>query len=110
MTNSACRASKLNNIHQTAILNTIPTILCSLVANLIAIREYEKSPSYLGQNGQAPELGTHLLSRPHPKALSFILERSIYNIVINYYNHIRRFEFPKEYQQILQSFADFTHP
>jgi hypothetical protein len=57
LANSACNAAKLSNIHQTPLLNTIPTILSSLIANLLSIREYEKSPSYLGQNGTAPELG-----------------------------------------------------
>lgn len=110
MTNAACRASKLRNVHQTSILNTLPTMLCSLIANLLAVRAYERSPSFMGQNGQAPELRTHLLSRPQPKALSFVLERAIYNIVVNYFNHLSRFEFPEEYQSILQEFASFQHP
>jgi hypothetical protein len=110
MTHAVCRASKLRNVHQTAILNTIPTILCSLIANLLAVRAYEKSPSFMGQKGKPPELGAHELSRPHPKALSFVLERCIYNIVLNYYNHLARFEFPEHYQSILQQFASFHHP
>ena len=109
MTQAVCRASKLRNIHQTAILNTIPTILCSLIANLLAIRSYETSPSFIGQKGNAVELGCHELSRPHPKAMKFVLERCIYNVVINYYNHLSRFEFPKEYQSVLQDFANFHH-
>ena len=110
LANVLCHAATLDNIHQTSILNTVPTVLCSLIANLLSIQAYEQSPSYLGQNGLAPELGTHLLSRPHPKALAFVVERSIYNIVINYYNHLKRFEFPKEYQTVLQNFASFHHP
>jgi len=111
MTKAACRASKLRNIQQTSILNTLPTILCSLIANLLAIRAYERSSNYLGQNGVPPELNeTHLLSRPQPKALTFVLERALYNIIINYYNYLNRFEFPKEYQEIIQEFASFHHP
>ena len=55
----------------------------------------------------AAELQGHQLVRPHPKALAFVIERAIYNLVTNYYEHMESFAFPPEYGPRLQQFLDF---
>ncbi len=103
----SCRAALLVHINRTALINTVPTLLCSLLGCLMAIEAYIKSPSFLGQKGAAAELQGHQLVRPHPKALAFVIERAIYNLVTNYYEHMESFAFPPEYGPRLQQFLDF---
>ena len=104
-----CRAALLVQVNRAALINTVPTLLCSLLACLIAVEEYIKSPAFLGQKTAAPELQGHQLVRPHPKALAFVLERAIYGLTTSFYDFLETFQFPPEYGPLMGRFASFRH-
>jgi hypothetical protein len=104
-----CRAALLVQVNRAALINTVPTLLCSLLACLVAIEEYIKSPAFLGQKTAAPELQGHQLVRPHPKAVAFVLERAIYGLTTSFYDFLETFQFPPEYGPLMERFSSFRH-
>ena len=104
-----CRAALLIQLNRAALINTVPSLLCSLLACLIAVEEYIKSPAFLGQKTAPPELHGHQLVRPHPKALAFVLERAIYGLTTGFYDFLESFEFPPQYGKLMERFASFRH-